>query len=117
MVATATATYGDDPNKGVTLEITDSGGVSGVMSLAGWANLQGEQDNEDQYERTTRADGRLVHEVRSKTGGENEYAVVLGDRFVVSAKSRAVDLDGLKAAVGSVDLARLESMKGVGAQK
>ena len=117
MVAMATATYGDDSDKSVTLEITDTGGVSGVMSLAGWANLQGEQDDEQQYERTTKADGRIVHELRSKNGGENEYSVVLGDRFVVSAKSRAVDLNGLKAAVGSVDLARLESMKGVGAQK
>ena len=47
----------------------------------------------------------------------NEFAVVLGDRFVVNAQSNSIDLNGLKAAVGSLDLARLEGMKSVGAQQ
>ena len=40
--------------------------------------------------------------------------IVLGDRFVVSASGVGVDLEQLKAAVTSLDLARLESMKDVG---
>jgi hypothetical protein len=42
---------------------------------------------------------------------------VLGDRFVVSAHSSDVKLDQLKAIVGSIDLAKLESMKEVGVKK
>ena len=53
----------------------------------------------------------MTHEKSSKTGGTNEYAVVLGDRFVVSAKGDGVDVNALKAAVSSLDLAKLESMK------
>jgi MFS family permease len=36
MVSKAEATYGDGAAKSVTLEISDTGGVSGLMALAGW---------------------------------------------------------------------------------
>jgi hypothetical protein len=118
MVTTATATYEDGGDKSVSLEISDTGGISGLTGLAGWVGVQGEQDNDDRYERTVKADGRLVHEVRSKhEGGENEFAIVIGDRFVVTAKSNDLDLAGLKNAVGSLDLAKLEAMKAVGVTK
>ena len=60
--------------------------------------------------------GRLVHERMSKTGGSNEFGIVLGERFMVSATG-TVDLNTLKAAVQGLDLAKLESMKDVGVQK
>jgi hypothetical protein len=47
-------------------------------------------------------------------GGTNEFGVVVGDRFVVSAKGRGVDLAALKAAVTGLDLSKLEGMKDVG---
>jgi hypothetical protein len=53
----------------------------------------------------------------SKSGGTNEFGVVLGDRFMVSAKGNGVDFDQLKSAVSGLDLGRLESMKDAGAQK
>ena len=117
MVSKAEAVYGDGAQKRITLEISDSGGASGLMTLAGWASVEDEKDNANETERTHKVDGRLVHERQSKTGGTNEFAVVLGDRFVVGASGRGVDLNGLKAAVGSLDLQKLESMKDVGVQK
>ena len=61
--------------------------------------------------------GRIVHERISKTGGTNEFGIVLGDRFIVSAQGNGVGIDELKAAISGLDLARLESMKDVGVQK
>jgi hypothetical protein len=117
-VSKAEATYSDGADKSVTLEISDTGGVSGLVGLASWATLQGEKDDDDRYERTMKVDGRLVHEERAKRdGGSNEFALILGDRFVVSAKGHGVDLNGLKTAVGGLDLSKLESMKDVGVQK
>ncbi len=115
MVSTAQATYGDD-SKHVSLEVSDTGSMSGLMGLAGWVGVQGEKDNDSYSEKTQKVNGRLMHEKLSKTRGANEFAVVLGDRFIVSAKGN-VDLDTLKSAVASVDLAKLEAMKDVGVQK
>jgi hypothetical protein len=118
MVSKAEATYSDGSGKNVTLAISDSGGASGLVGLAGWASVQGEQDNDDHYERVTKVNGRLVHEQRSKRpGGRNEFGVVLGERFVVSASGNGVELNELKSAVSSLDLGKLESMKEVGVQQ
>jgi len=117
MVSKAEATYSDGAEKSVTLEISDTGGVSGIMSLASWAGVEQEKDDDNATERTRKVGGRLMHERMSKTGGTNEFGVVLGDRFMVSAKGNGVNLDQLRAAVSGLDLARLESMKDTGVQK
>ena len=117
MVSRAEARYGDDA-KSVTLEISDAGGVGALIGLAGWASVSGEQEDENMREKTGKVNGRLVHEKQYKRGGgQNEFSIVLGERFVVSAKSSAVDSTALKGAVMGLDLAKLEAMKDVGVQK
>jgi hypothetical protein len=59
----------------------------------------------------------MVHEKTSRNGGTDEFDLVLGDRFVVSASSRDVKLDQLKSMVAALDLKKLESMKDVGVKK
>jgi len=116
MVSKAEATYGDG-EKTVTLQISDTGGVSGLVSLAGWVGVQEEKEDENGFERTRKVAGRLVHEKQSKNGGTNEYGIVLGDRFMVAISSRQVDLNTLKSAVSTLDLGKLESMKNAGVQQ
>jgi hypothetical protein len=117
MVSKADARYGDGAGKTVQLEITDTGGVSGLMGLASWAGVEGEKDDDNGTEKTEKVGGRLVHERTSKRGGANEFAVVLGERFVVSTKGNGVSVTELKAAMSSLDLAKLEVMKDAGVQK
>jgi Yip1 domain len=116
MVSKAEASYRDGGGKSADLEITDTGGASGLLGFAGWVNLQGEKEDDSGFERTRKEGGRMVHEKASKQGGTNEFTVVLGDRFVVSARGRGVSLEELKGAVGALDVGKLESMKEVGAQ-
>jgi hypothetical protein len=117
MVSSADATYGDAA-RSVGLAITDTGGASGLTSLAGWVGPQIDQEDKDGSEHTRKVNGRLVHEkVSNAGGGTAEYAIVLGDRFVVAATGHGVGLDDLKASVSRISLARLESMKDVGVQK
>jgi hypothetical protein len=113
----AEARYGDGAGKEIELEVTDTGGAGGLMGMAAWMNVQGEREDGSRIERTRREGSRMVHEEVSKTGGDNEYTVVLGDRFIVSARGQGVAIDQLRSAVGSLDLAKLESMKEVGAVK
>ena len=117
MVSKAEARYGDGAGKTVTLEISDTGGVSGLIGLASWAGMEGEKDDDSGTEKTQKVGGRLVHERSSKRGGSNEFGIVLGNRFIVSAKSSGVGVDELKAAVRGLDLAKLESMADAGVHK
>ena len=116
-VSKAEARYSDGAQRSATLEISDTGGVSGLLGLAGWIGVQGEKEDDDGSERTEKVGGRLVHEKISKRGGQNEFGIVLGDRFIVTATGSGVSADQLKAAVSSLDLGRLESMKDAGVQK
>jgi hypothetical protein len=116
MVSKAEASYGEG-NRTVNLEVVDTGGASGLMGLASWMNIQGEKEDDQGSERTTKVGNRLVHERISKTGGENEFSIVLGERFMVSAKGRGVEFGDLKAAVSKLDLATLEAMKDVGVER
>lgn len=117
MVSKAEARYGDGAGKSVTLDVSDTGGVSGLMGLASWVGIEGERDDDSGSEKTEKVNGRIVHQRTSKTGGTNEFGIVLGDRFVVSAKGNGVGVSELKAAVADLDLGKLESMKGAGVQK
>lgn len=117
-VSKAEGTYSDHAKKHVTLEITDTGGASGLMGLAGWMNVQGEREDDNGFEKTDKVDGRLTHEKGSKRpAGSNEFTVVLGERFIVAARGDGVGLPELKAAVGALDLGKLEALKSVGVQK
>jgi hypothetical protein len=116
MVSKAEATYGDGAGKEVKLEITDTGGMSGVVGMVSWMGMSEEKEDEYSSERTRKVNGRYVHEKISKRGGENEFGIVLGERFVVGATGNVAP-DQLRAGLDGLDLAKLESMKGSGVQK
>jgi hypothetical protein len=116
MVSKTEAEYADTAGKSIQLEITDMGSARGLMSLASWANVQGEKEDQYGTEKTQTINGRLVHEKSRKSGG-GEYSVVIADRFMVDAKSSSVDLATLRSAVGSLDLGKLEAMKDEGVKK
>jgi hypothetical protein len=119
MVAKAEASYSDESgNKTISLDISDAGSASGLMGLASWANVQSEKDDQYTSEKTLKVGNRMVKEKASKqAGGSNEYTVMLGDRFIVSAQSRGLEFAQLKAAVNGLDLAKLEAMKDVNVKK
>ncbi len=116
MVSKAEATYGGGARQ-IKLEITDTGGASGLVGLASWAGVQGEKEDERRIERTRNEGGRMVHEEISKTGGPNKYAVIVANRFVVGASGSGMGLNEVKGAVASVDLGQLEAMKDEGVKK
>jgi hypothetical protein len=111
MVSKAEASYDDGGGRRATLEVTDSGGAAGLVGLAGWMGVEQQQEDASGVERTRRVDGRFVHEKDARGGGTNEFSVIVGERFIVSATGDGVSLDQLRAAVSDLDLAKLESLK------
>jgi hypothetical protein len=116
MVSTAEARYGDG-QKTIELELVDTGGVSGLVGFATWAGAMSEKEDDEGFERTRKEGNRIVHEKGSKrAGGTNEFGLVVAGRFVVTARGEGIELNDLKNAVASLDLAKLESLKDVGAK-
>jgi len=110
MSAKAEAKYGSG-DRHVRLEIVDTGGAAGLMSVAMWAGVQGEREDSHHREVTRKEGSRLVHEEQDKQNGSSKYLVVLNERFMVSADGRGVDLATLRSAVNGVNLAGLEALK------
>ena len=108
-VAEASADYSDGAGRSLKLEINDTGGARGVLALASWANVESEKQWDGGYERTYRADGRMIHE-RWDSSGQGEYSVIVGNRFAVEVSGQAASIDELKAALASgVNVAGLEA--------
>ena len=113
-VSTAEASYGDGSGKSIDLEISDPGSAAGFLAMAGMVNVEGEKEDANGSEKNYKSNGRIIQERSSKTGGSNQYSVVLGERFTVKATGRGITLGDVKSAVASLDLGKLEGMKNAG---
>ncbi len=113
----ARATYTNDSGRQWNLQVTDTGTAKGLLALAGWAGIEGENQTATGYDKTYHQDGRLVHEQWDRSSSRGEYSVVLGERFTVKVEGQAESIDDLKAALADLDLAALEAMKGEGVAK
>ena len=109
-VAEASADYSDGAGRDLRLEINDTGGAKGLIALASWANVESERQWQGGYERSYRADGRMIHERWDATANRGEYSVIVGDRFAVEVEGTAASMDELKAALASgINVAGLEA--------
>ena len=111
-ISEARADYNGEDGRSVTLQITETGSAKGLLGLASWAGVEGEQQTDEGFEKTYRQNGRLIHE--EWNGSHGEYTVVLGDRFTVQVNGDAASIDDLKAALTDVDLSALEALKNEG---
>lgn len=108
-VSKVEATYADTNNATITLEISDQGGVGGLLSLASWVNVEDEKEDESGSEKSYKVDGRMTHE-KSTKNGSNEFSVVVADRFMIKASGQGVNVNSLKNAVMALDLATLDAL-------
>jgi hypothetical protein len=108
--ADATANYRDNSGKSVTLEITDMGSLSGLVSMAAKFDPNLDRETDTGFERTTRINGQLVHEQYDNSDHSGEVDIIIGNRFSVSVKGSGVDMNFLTGALGQVDLQKLASL-------
>lgn len=113
-ISEADGEYGDGSGAHVTLEVTDTGSMKGLMAMAGSMSPEEDKQTDHGYDKTYTESGRLTHEAWDTQSKSGEYSVVIGQRFTVKASGRADGIDQLKQAVGSVDLGRLESLRSQG---
>jgi hypothetical protein len=108
--STANAVYAAD-GKQVELSVVDAGGLGGLMSVATWASVTMDRETEQGVEKIYKQGKRTVREQYSKDGSRSELSIVLDNSVMVNATGRGIDIATLKAALNTIDLGRLESMK------
>jgi len=114
-VSTAEANYTDEgTGRSLHLEITDTGSAKGLTTFASWALIQQDSESDQGYEKTYKADGRLMHEEWNSGNRQGEYTAVLGERFIVKVSGNADSIDVLKSAMDSLDLSGLDALKNEG---
>ncbi|MGA9422018.1 MAG: Yip1 family protein [Rhodanobacteraceae bacterium] len=116
-ISEAKADYSDGARRNLHLEITDMGGAKGIMALAGWVGVESDKETDHGYDKTYKDNGRLINESWDNETHHGEYGIVLGDRFAVKVSGDADNIDQIKAAVASLDLAGLEALKSEGVKK
>lgn len=92
------------------LKVTDLGGAGALAGLASGFNVKSSSDDGTSYERIGKVDGRMTTETYNRSSKHGEFAVLVGERFMVSAEGDGVTIEELKAAVAAVPAARLEGM-------
>ncbi|MEO8311490.1 MAG: Yip1 family protein [Caldimonas sp.] len=97
----------------VELSITDTGGLAGLATMAGMANMTMDKETDGKVEKVYKDGARTVHEEYRKDGSHGEMAVILANGVVVAAEGSRVDIATLKNMVKSIDLAKLEATKRV----
>jgi hypothetical protein len=110
-ISTAQASYKDSDGNILKAEITDMGLAKGVMALAGWAGVEKESINENGFEKTYKKGKEMVHEQWDNRARSGEYSTILGNRFSVKISGKAADIDTLKKAANSMNLAGLAALK------
>jgi len=100
-------------DKRVQLSITDTGGLAGLATMAGLANMTVDKETDGKVEKVYKDGGRTVHEEYRKDGSHGEIAVILANGVVVAAEGSRVDIATLKGMVQGLDLAKLEATKRV----
>lgn len=110
--STANGKYGNsDDSETVELTIVDAGGSAMLMGLAAWTMIEVDKETADGYEKTSKMGDYKSYEKYNNSSKDGEIAVLVANRFVVTAKGRGVSMDKLKATLEDVDLSKLAGMK------
>src|SRR2546427_2262752 len=116
-VAKAEGEYRGETEGNIDITITDMGNMSGLTAMAaGWSMVDIDKESDTGYEKTSTYKGQKVHEQYTKESQHGEIEVLVGNRFIVEAKGNSVKMDDLKAALGKIDIGKLDGMKTQGVQ-
>lgn len=96
----------------VEVDVMDTGGLGmAMMGVAAWSTIVIDKEDENGFERTSTLDGYKCYEKYRKDGSNSELAVIVADRFLVTASQRNGEMDELKSIVKGMDLGKLANMK------
>ncbi|OBX18608.1 hypothetical protein A9995_11675 [Erythrobacter sp. QSSC1-22B] len=95
-------------NTSIELEIVDMSALGGMAAMAGTMGMESESETATGYERTGTVNGRLTIEKWDSASERGTYSVVVGNRAIVRAEGRGVDMQQMKSAVHGIDFSGIE---------
>ncbi|MEZ5041702.1 MAG: hypothetical protein R2828_17540 [Saprospiraceae bacterium] len=108
-ISQAEGTYQTSDGKKITISIFDTGGLQmGLMSMAAWANLEMDKEDEKGYERTSTFNGFKAIEKYTKRSNNSELSLLVNNRFIVKGEGRDVPMTDLKAVMEDISLDRMK---------
>lgn len=97
--------------KSINVKVQDIGAVKVLaMGMAAWASSTINRETQDEVERVYKKDGVSYKEAYRKDGSQADYGIMLPNGLMVDATANGVDMDTLKAAVASMDMASLGAL-------
>ena len=82
----------------------------GLMSMAAWANLEMDKEDEKGYERTSTFNGFKAIEKYTKRSNNSELSLLVNNRFIVKGEGRDVPMTDLKAVMEDMPLDGMKSI-------
>ena len=111
-ISIANAKYANtDNSERIELSIVDAGGTGVMMGLAAWSMIDVDKETENGYEKTGKMGDYKSYEKYDNSGKDGEIAVMIQNRFVVTAKGQGVSMDKIKTALEDIDLNKLADVK------
>ncbi len=108
--ATAEAEYRNG-NEKIKISLVDVGGLGMMMStMAGWANVEVDNESDHGYERTTTIDGYKAFESYDSDSKEGNIAIIVEDRIIVSIDGKNVTERQLKKALNKISIRQLKRL-------
>lgn len=92
------------------LQVTDLGAAGALAGMASAFNVKSSNETATGYEKVGMVGGRMTQESYDRAARSGEYGVLVAERIMVQASGEGVSMDELKAAVGAVDVGRLERL-------
>ncbi len=108
--SSATAHYSSESGGRVTVEITDTGSLSGLAGMAARFDPNTQKETDTGYERTTKVNGQLLHERYERQARSGEASLLAADRFSITVNGSDVGADVILDALKSIDTTRLSAL-------
>ena len=105
--AEGTYTAGD---KSFRLKVVDMAALGALAGMGAALGVEQSREDADSYERTTTVDGGIQTEEWHRKDGRGKFGTTVGNRFMVEAEGQAASIDELKAAVATIDPAKLAAL-------
>lgn len=113
-ISNASADYHDtDNNSSIEVEIMDTGGITGMatMALAAWTMADIDKETSDGYEKTTKVDGYKAYEKYNNKNKSGELNVMIAKRFIINVNVSNMSADQMKEVISKLDINKLENLK------